>query len=59
MPGFVNQGTLAPGTLDIGPILFLIHSDHILKNGSKDIVEPAPGTPVPPESVMAFSSSYA
>jgi hypothetical protein len=59
-PGFVNQGTLAPGTDDIEPMLFLSHSDHILKKGSKDISGPALGKPItpplPPESVITLSS---
>src|SRR5215212_7458728 len=46
MPGFVSQGTLAPGTVAIGPTLLLSHSDHILKNGSKDIAAPPIGTPI-------------
>jgi hypothetical protein len=59
-PGFVNQGKLAPGTVDMGPMLFLSHSDHILKKGSKDAAEPAFGRPItpsfPPESVITRSS---
>jgi hypothetical protein len=58
----VNQGRLAPGTVVMGPMLLLSHSDHILKNGSKD-AEPGfgkPGIPIPPllplGSATAFSS---
>src|SRR5215212_1929031 len=49
--GFVSQGRLAPGTVVMGPILLLSHSDHILKNGSKDFTEPPIEAPtVPPPS---------
>src|SRR5215217_6939537 len=59
IPGFVNHGTLAPGTADMLPMLVLSHSDHILKNGSKDGTElmfGKPSSPIFPHATVSYGA---